>query len=83
MAKEREVYQTEKKHIILNINGSDHKLKAETTINDFKQTYIPQGCALVLEHQHNGLPYYPLQIVNSNDVVYQENETLISLQVPH
>lgn len=50
MAKEREVYETEKKHIILNINGSDHKLKAETTINDFKQTYIPQGCALVLEH---------------------------------
>lgn len=36
MAKEREVYESEKKHIILNINGNDHKLKAETTINEFK-----------------------------------------------
>ena len=52
-------------------------------LNDFKNTFIPLGSALVLESTHNGLPFYPLQICNHPDVEYKAEQSLISFEVPH
>ena len=43
MEKEREVYEYEKQHIVLKIDGEDHKLKNSMTLNEFKSTFIPLG----------------------------------------
>jgi hypothetical protein len=53
---------------VLNIEGEDHRLKSSMSLSDFKSTFIPVGSSLVLESSHNGLPYYPLQIVNHPDI---------------
>lgn len=71
MEHEREVYEYEKQHIVLKIEGEDQKLKNEMTVNDFKNTFVPLGSALVLESSHNGLPFYPLQICNHPDIPYK------------
>ena len=55
--------------MILNIEGEDHKLKTDMSLADLKQAFIPEGTALVMESEHNGLPYYPMQVTNHPDVV--------------
>ena len=83
MLKERELYEIEKHQLILNIEGEDHKLKTDMTITDLKEAFIAEGTALVMQSEHNGLPYYPMQVANHPDVVYKVDETISSLEMPH
>ena len=40
MEKAREEYEEEKKQIILNIEGEDHKLMTSMSISDFKEAFV-------------------------------------------
>lgn len=77
------MYEFEKQHIVLKIEGEEHKLKTSLPINELKDMFIPQGISLVLESSHNSLPYYPMEIRNHPDTVYKPEDTLFSLEVPH
>ena len=43
------------------------------SINDLKEAFIPEGSAIVMQSEHNGLPYYPMEVVNSQEVFYKED----------
>jgi hypothetical protein len=83
MSKERELYEEEKSQIILIIEGEEHKLRTSMSIDDFKQAFVPEGSALVLESEHNGLPFYPMQVANHPSITYKETDTISSLEMPH
>ena len=56
MKKERELYEIEKKHIVLNIEGKDHRMRTDMLMTEFRKQFVEKDKFLILESEYNGLP---------------------------